>query len=138
MEISAGGFYNFAFILLFQTHIILEVWWGNWSTMSRNCSERLTSCLGKLRTIFTRIKSWGRCCLDGVSNRYRELSFAFLCGKSHITNPLSNSVSDPSHFDVDLDHGVDIWENWIRFHNSGSGSLVQILEKVDPEFSYFS
>ena len=26
------------------------------------------------------------------------------------------SVSDPSHFDVDPDPGIHIWEKWIRIH----------------------
>ena len=62
---------------------------------------------------------------------------------------LKSSVSDPSHFDVDPDPGIHIWEKWIRilgftfgksgsgssdppFRNSGSGSLDPHLEKVDP------
>ena len=27
---------------------------------------------------------------------------------------VANSVSDPSHFDVDPDPGIHIWEKWIR------------------------
>ena len=29
-----------------------------------------------------------------------------------------SSVSDPSHFDMDPDPGIHIWEKWIRIHLS--------------------
>ena len=31
---------------------------------------------------------------------------------------VSTSVSDPSHFDVDPDPGIHIWEKWIRILGS--------------------
>ena len=55
------------------------------------------------------------------------------------------SVSDPSHFDVDPDPGIHIWEKWIRilgstFGKSGSGSGSKVDPDPDPStyFSYFS
>ena len=33
---------------------------------------------------------------------------------------MKNSVSDPSHFDLDPDPGIHIWEKWIRIRIVGS------------------
>ena len=89
-------------------------------------------------------------------NFHIELDFSIITGRIRFLKKilrnwqfviLINSVSDPSHSDMDPDPGIHIWEKWIQirilgstFGKSGSGSGSKVDLDPDPStyFSYFS
>ena len=67
------------------------------------------------------LSTYKTCLISSFAKRFLEIKDALINNYMEIILLivlLHSSVSDPSHFDVDPDPGIHIWEKWIQILGS--------------------